>query len=118
MMPKFDNIEFDGPFDIDGIDEIPDYPGVYLICTEASGGLKIIGVYEGENVKMSIRTNPKRECWERNMSNGPNAYKKKITLTGYSLNEPDKDKREQLCRRIVSNRPYRVVCNDLIRDDF
>ena len=45
-MPTFDKYDFTGPVEIGGL---PSSPGLYLITTDASGGIKLLGVYDGGN---------------------------------------------------------------------
>lgn len=107
-MAIFDGIKYDGPISIDGA-QMPHEPGVYLICTDSSGGSKIIGVYESADMNSSITGNPKRACWEKN---------KDGKLEAYYFIEPDRAKREKQVRRTVDDRYYKIACYDPPKDDF
>jgi hypothetical protein len=108
-MAIFDNVRYDGPAPITG-EGVPETPGIYLVCTEASGGEMILGVYEGDNIHQSLLSNPKAPCWEKNRQNG-------LVVYWLTMNEP-KPKRSSFCRRTIMNRWYTVPCNDPPRDDF
>ncbi|MBO6083479.1 MAG: hypothetical protein J6O90_00140 [Candidatus Methanomethylophilaceae archaeon] len=106
-MPAFDGIEFTGPVPTDGL---PPVPGVYLITTYASGGVKLLGVYEAEDMNASSAANPKRDCWMKNrMDTDPEAY---------YLEEKDPSKRADIVLGVMHRRFYNLTCNDPIRDDF
>ena len=106
-MPAFDGIMFEGPMDIAAL---PHSPGVYLITTEASGGVKILGAYGAEDMCQSAATNPKRACWEKNRKDtDPVAFCRVVA---------DADARDRLSFSIMHGRFYELVCNDPIGDDF
>lgn len=107
-MPAFDGIDFTGPA---MIDDLPRRPGIYLIATDASGGVKLLGAYDGgDDMSESASSNTKKECWKRNMKDSePYAF--------YRIcNDPDE--RVRICRGIVDRRFYEMVCNDPPVDDF
>ena len=106
-MTWFDGTDFEGPIEIA---DLPHEPGVYLITTDASGGVKIIGAYEAEDMGRSASENPKRLCWTKN--------RKDTDPVAYYLLEKEKDAREKLVLNVMLRRPYDLVCNDPIRDDF
>jgi hypothetical protein len=108
-MVIFDGNKYEGPVPVTG-EDVPNGPGVYLICTDSAGGIKILGVYESDDMRMSIANNPKSKCWKENCDNGLSAY--------YLMMDAPQTKREDLCRRTIENRWYRVVCNDPPMDDF
>ena len=106
-MPAFDGTDFEGPMDID---RLPGLPGVYLIVTDASGGVKILGAYEAEDAKASAASNPRRECWEKN--------RKDSDPVAYFREERDPDRRQALVFGIHQRRAYPLVCSELPKDDF
>ena len=106
-MPTFDGMTFEGPMEIA---DLPHSPGVYLIVTDASGGVKIIGAYEGTDMNQSAADNPKRGCWMKN--------RKDTDPVAYCKVESDASEREKLVLNMMFRRPYELVCNDPIRDDF
>ena len=106
-MPTFDGMMFEGPMDIGSL---PRSPGIYLITTEASGGVKILGVYGAEDMCQSAQTNPKRGCWELN--------RKDTDPVAFCRSEPDPDRRQSVVFGMMQNRFYDVECVDPIRDDF
>ena len=106
-MPTFDGIDFTGPMEIS---ELPHGPGVYIVTTYASGGVKILGAYEGDDMNLSAEKNPKRDCWIKN--------RKDTDPVAYCLNETDPDKRISIVYNIMQRRFYGLVCNDPIRDEF
>ena len=107
-MPIFDGNEYAGPV---GIGDLPDSPGVYLVTTEASGGIKILGIYGSDSsIASSAESNPKKACWERNRKDSDPAF--------YYLISSDAAARERICRNMIDRRFYEVVCNDPPRDDF
>lgn len=106
-MPTFDGMDFDGPMEIENL---PHIPGVYLITTDASGGVKIIGAYQGTDVCADAASNPKRACWMKN--------RKDTDPVAYCMRETDADARERIVLAFMYRRPYDLVCNDPIKDDF
>ncbi len=106
-MPAFDGIDFDGPMDISAL---PHEAGVYIITTEASGGVKILGVYEGEDANASAAGNPKKGCWEKN--------RKDTDPVAYFRPERDPDARQKAIWGIMQRRFYGIVCNDPLKDEF
>jgi len=107
-MPTFDGMMFTGPV---GIDELPNVPGMYIITTDASGGVKILGAYDGGNdMNASAKTNPKRDCWQKN--------RKDTDPVAYYIAENDAKKRDNICRGLIERRFYEMVCNDPLKDDF
>ncbi len=115
-MTIFDGMDFIGPLDIDGND-VPESPGIYLICTGSSGGEKIIALYESDNMKDSIINNPKRDCWEKNRTDGNFTYNDEKLRSYYLLNN-DESERQRIVKKIVERRPYKIVCYEPPRDDF
>lgn len=107
-MAIFDGTDFKGSLPISG-EGLPSSAGVYLICTESAGGIKILGVYEGADMLASMKSNPKSECWKKHEDKG---------LDVYYFVEDDPSKRERLCRKTIDGRWYDVVCNDPPMDDF
>ncbi len=106
-MPAFDGIDFRGPMEISAL---PHEAGVYIIATEASGGVKILGIYEGGDMCASAAENPKRGCWEKN--------RKDTDPVAYCRLEKDPAVRERIVLGVMQRRFYGVVCNDPIKDEF
>ena len=106
-MVWFDGMDFTGPIEID---VLPHTAGIYLITTDASGGVKIIGAYKATDMHDDAAQNPKRGCWEKN--------RKDTDPVAYWMAEPDADAREKIVLAFMYRRPYDLVCNDPIRDDF
>ena len=106
-MPAFDGIMYEGPMDIDSL---PHSPGVYLITTEASGGVKILGAYGAEDMCQSAASNPKRGCWEKN--------RKDTDPVAYCRIEGDAGSRDSAVISVLRSRFYSLECNDPISDDF
>ncbi len=106
-MVWFDGMDFEGPMEIDAL---PHSPGVYLITTDASGGVKILGAYQAADVNADAAQNPKRDCWMKN--------RKDTDPVAYYMKEEDTEAREKIVLAFMYRRPYDLVCNDPIRDDF
>ena len=107
-MPIFDKYDFIGPVEIK---DLPSSSGLYLITTDASGGIKLLGVYDGGNdMKASAEKNPKKDCWQKN--------RKDTDPVAYYILEQDAGKRNRICRGIIDRRSYEMVCNDPPQDDF
>ena len=107
-MPIFDGMQFTGPVDIGAL---PNVPGMYIITTDASGGVKILGAYDGGNdMNASAKCNPKRDCWQKN--------RKDTDPVAYYITENDGKRRDSICRGLIERRFYEMVCNDPPRDDF
>lgn len=102
------NIEFKGPFPMEK--EAPESAGLYLVCTESSGGIRLIGVYEADNIRESIETNEFREKW--------NDYVDMDLFYYYSESDMSPEKRFEKCRDIIDTRPYAVTCVNAICDDW
>ena len=107
-MPTIDRYDFIGPVEIR---DLPPSPGLYLITTDASGGIKLLGAYDGGNdMRSSAEKNPKKDCWQKN--------RKDTDPVAYYILEDDAKKRNSICRSIIDRRFYEMVCNDPPRDDF
>ena len=107
-MPIFNKYDFIGPVEIT---DLPSSPGLYLITTDASGGIKLLGVYDGGNdMRASAEKNPKKDCWQKN--------RKDSDPVAYYIPEDDPRKKDTICRGIIDRRYYEMVCNDPPRDDF
>ena len=107
-MPIFDRYEFIGPVEIT---DLPTSPGLYLITTDASGGIKLLGAYDGgDDMRTSAANNPKKDCWQKN--------RKDTDPVAYYISENDPKRRGSICRSIIDRRFYEMVCNDPQRDDF
>lgn len=107
-MPTFDGMDFTGPV---AIDSLPSGPGMYIITTDASGGVKILGAYDGGNdMNASAKSNPKKDCWMKN--------RKDTDPVAYYITESDAGKRGRICRGLIERRYYEMVCNDPPRDEF
>ena len=115
-MVIFDGREYIGPVDIDGND-IPSISGVYLICTGASGGERIIALYLSDDMKGSIMTNPDREMWKRYRNDDGDIYSDNA-LRCYYIQIDDPSEREMLIRRTVDIRPYDIPCYRMPKDDW
>lgn len=107
-MPIFDGMEFTGPVEIGNL---PGIPGAYIITTDASGGVKLLGAYDGgDDMKASAGSNPKKDCWMKN--------RKDTDPVAYYIAETDPKRRESICRGLIERRFYEMVCNDPPRDEF
>lgn len=106
-MAIFDGMDFAGPVGIDGL---PHQPGVYLVCTDASGGIKILGAYDADDMAASSAANPKRACWAKN--------KKDSEPYAFHIRVDSPSKREDIVRGIAERRFYKLDCYDPPRDDF
>lgn len=115
-MVIFDGKDYVGPVGIDGKD-VPSIGGLYLICTGASGGERIIALYESDDMKDSIVNNPDRGMWERyRMGNGDMYSDNDLRCYYIALN--DQSERERLLRRTVDIRPYDIPCYRMPKDDW
>ena len=116
-MPTFDGIDFTGPVGIDGL---PSGPGVYIITTPASGGIKVLGAYEAEDMCQSAGTNPKRPCWEKRSRDVDDAtYRHAGTgPAAYYHPESDPQRRASMVIDIMYRSFYGLECNDPVKDDF
>ncbi|MGN1045325.1 MAG: hypothetical protein ACI4Q9_05165 [Candidatus Methanomethylophilaceae archaeon] len=102
------DIEFNGPYGPEGL---PDEPGVYLVCTESSGGIRILGVYEGDDMRSHASTNPRSPEWKDHEDNNGIFFYGSGTIR-------DRDARVSKVLDIIDTRPYDVPCVDRIADDW
>ena len=116
MTAIFDGKKFEGPSSIDG-EGIPSSPGVYLICTGSAGGDKIIALYESDDMRKHMVSNPDRGEWMRNKDDGNNGFNDD-QLRAYDLLENSASIREDIIYKIVDRRPYRIPCYKPPTDDF
>ena len=116
MTAIFDGKKYEGPYTIDAKD-VPPTPGVYLICTGSSGGEKIIALYESDDMKTHMTSNPERDEWFRNKDDGNNSYNDDALRT-YYLEEKSQSIRQDIILKMVERRPYRIPCYRPPVDDF
>ena len=115
-MVIFDGNDYVGPVGIDG-DDVPSVGGVYLICTGASGGERIIALYDADDMKESIQTNPDRDLWNKYRMGDGDMYSDN-GLRCYHIRIDDPSERERLVRRTVDIRPYGIPCYRMPQDDW
>ncbi len=102
------NIDFGNPFPLGT--EVPARRGIYLVCTESSGGIKIIGVYGSDNMSKSFAENKYAKKWSEYEDDGMFIYFSKDTLDALNL--------EMKVRDIIDTRFYDVVCVDKLDDSW
>jgi len=108
MVEIFDRMRFEGPIGMDGA-QLPSASGIYIVGTLSSGAIKMLGIYQADDMNRSFRENDKKDCWQKNMDSGLNLYY-------FEVQDP-KD-RERTCRKMIMDRWYPVECVDRIQDDF
>ncbi len=92
------------------VNDIPARPGVYMICTESSGGMRVIGVYWAKDMAKDSLSNPWRDQWKSHMDKGIFAY---VSEEPYSERDGP-----LICGDIVTTRFYTVPCYDPPREDW
>ena len=102
------DIEFEGPFEM-GI-KAPESAGLYLVCTESSGGIRILGVYDADNIDQSLASTEFKEKWVECTDMGLFYYYSEMDIPSY--------RREEKVQDIISTRPYDVLCVKPIKDDW
>lgn len=103
------DVEFHGPEPLGT--ELPDHPGIYLVCTESSGGIRILGVYGAEDMRKDFESNEFAESWEQyEDANGLFVY--------WSGDMGDKDEVSSKIWDIIYTRPYPVPCVKRPEDDW
>ena len=102
------NIEFEGPFEMDV--KAPESAGLYMVCTESSGGIRILGIYHADNIGQSLTSNEFKEKWIECIDMGLFYYYSETDIPSY--------KREEKVLDIISTRPYDVLCVNPIKDDW
>lgn len=108
-MPEiFDRMRFQGPLTMDGMD-LPSLSGIFIIGTLSSGGIKMLGIYQADDMKRAFLNHDKRACWTNHQDHGLNLY---------YLEVQDERERERICRKMVMDRWYPVPCVDRPQDDF
>ena len=101
-------VDFTGPC---GADALPGSPGIYLVCTESSGGIRVLGVYESDDIRSHVSSNPRAREW--------GSYEDGNGIFFYGSGPiTDRDARASKVRDIIDTRPYAVPCVDRIEDDW
>ncbi len=108
MATVFDGMDFEGPNPLESL-SLPSAPGIYIVATEASGGVKMLGIYQADDMLADFSSHEKRECWEKNADQGLDVFYRQID---------DIKERDRACRKMISDRWYRLDCVDPPRDDF
>jgi len=101
-------MRFQGPLSMDGTD-LPSQSGIFIVGTLSSGGIKMLGIYDADDMKGAFLNHEKKDCWKNNQDRGLNLY---------YLEVEDPREREKTCRKMVMDRWYPVPCVDLPKDDF
>jgi len=109
MAIVMDKMIFEGPFEIDG-HELPNSSGIYFVSTKSAGGIKILGIYDGDDIAASFRSNGNRQCWKKYSDDGLTVY--------YVITNTSKEKREAARYKMINDRFYTLPCIDPISDDF
>lgn len=100
-------VEFGEPVGLEGIRP---GPGVYLVCTESSGGMRVIGAYWAEDMASDALANPWRDRWAEHDDGG---------LFAYCSESPfDAVDGPAVCADIVTTRFYDVPCYEAPREDW
>ena len=102
------DIEFLGPEPLGY--ELPDHSGIYLVCTESSGGIRILGVYGADDMRKDILENPFSKDWK--------GYEDNCGLFVYWSEELPYDTVQTKVWDIISTRPYPVPCVKRLEDDW
>lgn len=103
------DIEFRGPEPLGT--ELPDHAGIYMICTESSGGIRILGVYGAQDMRLDMERNEFAGSWKRyEDSNGLFVY--------WSGDMGNIDAIVPKVRDIIYTRPYDVPCVKRMEDDW
>ena len=103
------DVEFFGPEPLGT--ELPDYAGIYLVCTESSGGIRIIGVYGAQDMRGDFPLNQFKDEWSRyEDNNGLFVY--------WSTDMGNIDVINPKVADIIYTRPYPVTCVKRLEDDW
>ena len=94
---------FDGPLRLD-VDELPDGPGLCLVCTESGYGIKVMSIEDAENIKECINGNKRRDCWKR--------VAEKDVVHIYTMLMSDKEDRAKAASAVRSGRRYKLACEE------
>lgn len=101
-------VDFGNPMPMDG--EIPPSPGLYMVCTESSGGIRVIGVYAAENIRESFMTNEYRDSWSDYEDSGLFLY--------VSVLDENIETLDAKCIDIIDTRFYTTPCSKIPGDDW
>ena len=103
------DVEFIGPEPLGT--ELPDYPGIYLVCTESSGGIRMLGVYGAQDMRADFKVNEWAPQWKSYEDNeGLFVYWSTDMGTIDVINPKVWD--------IIYTRPYDVPCVKRMEDDW
>ena len=103
------DVEFIGPEPLGT--ELPDYPGIYLVCTESSGGIRILGVYGAQDMRSDFEENEWSSEWGSHEDNeGLFVY--------WSTEMGGEDDIDSKVWDIIYTRPYEVPCVKRMADDW
>lgn len=101
--------EFHGPAVLGST--VPSHAGIYLVCTESSGGIRILGVYESKDMSSYMTENTWSQKWkEFEDNNGLFVY--------WSGEIPDEKDRAAKVWDIIYTRPYDIPCVSRPKDDW
>lgn len=96
----------EGPYKIDGDERVPRTSGVYIILTKTEKA-KVRGVYiaAAGNLKESIESNPKKDCWKANAIDG-------LSLWIHPTVGKTEKERDKILFDIRESRQYKMPCRD------
>jgi len=109
MSITVDGMHFEGPMKMDG-NGLPTSPGIYFVSTGSAGGIRILGIYNADDILHSFQSNEKRDCWTKHCDDGLAVY--------YIATDISKKEREAMCNKMINDRFYALPCVDTISDDF
>lgn len=103
------DVEFFGPEPLGT--ELPKYAGIYLVCTESSGGIRILGVYGAQDMRSHFESNEFADSWrEHEDREGLFVYWSKDMGNVDVVNPKVWD--------IIYTRPYPVSCVKRMEDEW
>lgn len=102
------SVDFGEPMGMDA--PLSEGSGIYLVCTQSSGGVRIIGAYAAENIRDSFRRNEFRDSWKDHMDDGLMMYE--------SVIDSGLDELTERCLDIIDTRFYPVPCVRMPTDDW
>ena len=102
---NFNGYSFDGPFKLNVNEtELPEDPGVCLVCTESGYGIKVMSIENADNMKKHIANSKRRDCWKR--------IAEKDVIDIYVVFMNRKEDREKCASAVRNRRKYKLVCEE------
>lgn len=103
---------FEGPYKF-GVDKIPSFAGLAVVCTPGGEGYKIMTILQGNDISKEVNESPKIPCWKAH------AYHDVIDIFVFKTDMSPED-REKFRLKAIEKRKEHIFCDEMpvVEDDW